>query len=59
MRMILTIAFALAVFSALADPSDQQPEDQCHVSDQAGFHCHETALGTANAGQETDQNITE
>ena len=57
--MILTIAFALTVFLELADPSDQQPEDQCHVSDQAGFHCHETALGTANAGQETDQNITE
>ena len=59
MRMILTIAFALTVFSALADPSDQQPEDQCHVSEQAGFHCHETTLSTANAGQETDQNITE
>lgn len=59
MRLILTIAFALSVFSALADPSDQQLEDQCHVSDQVGFHCHETALGTANAGQETDQIITE
>ena len=57
--MTLTIAFALTVFSALADPSDQQPEDQCHVIDQASFHCHETALGTANAGQQTDQNITE
>ena len=57
--MTLTIAFALTVFSALADPSDQQPEDQCQVIDQASFHCHETALGTANAGQQTDQNITE
>lgn len=53
------MAFALTVFSALADPSDQQPEDQCHLSDQARFYCHETALGTANAGQQTDQNITE
>jgi hypothetical protein len=59
MRMILTIAFALTAFSALADPSHQQPAEHCHVSDHAGFHCHDTRLGADSTDTQTDKNITE
>jgi len=59
MRMILTIAFALTAFSASADPSHQQPAEHCHVSDHAGFHCHDTRLGADSTDTQTDNNITE
>ena len=57
--MILTIAFALTAFSASADPLHQQPAEHCHVSDHAGFHCHDTRLGADSTDTQTDKNITE